>query len=76
MTMIFKNEHHLRLDAIFQNQNFGKNLLAEKTFMADQGNVYGWVNEWVRRFSATISLSSKAQSFIANLVFLMQHPEN
>ena len=41
MTMIFKNEHHLRLDAIFQNQNFGKKLLAEKALLADQGNVYG-----------------------------------
>ena len=41
MTMIFKNEHHLQLDAIFQNQNFGKKLLAEKALLADQGNVYG-----------------------------------
>ena len=46
MTMIFETEHQLWLDAICQNQNLGKNLLAEKTLLADQRQCqYGWVND-------------------------------
>ena len=46
MAMILEMERHLWLDAICQNQNLGKNLLAEKTFLADQRQCqYGWVND-------------------------------
>ena len=46
MTMIFEIEHHLWLDASCQNQNLGKNLLAEKTLLADQRQCqYDRVNE-------------------------------
>ena len=46
MAMIFEMERHLWLDAICQNQNLGKNLLAEETLLADQRQCqYGWVND-------------------------------
>ena len=46
MAMTFEMKRHLWLDAICQNQNLGKNLLAEKTFLADQRQCQdGWVND-------------------------------
>ena len=46
MTIRSEIEHHLWLDAICQNQNLGKNLLAEETLLADQRQCqYGWVND-------------------------------
>ena len=44
MTMIFEIEHHLWLDAICQNQNLWKNLLAKKNLRRPK-TMYGWVND-------------------------------
>ena len=44
MTMILETEHHLRLDAIFQNQNLGKICWQKKPCWQRQYQ-YGWVND-------------------------------